>query len=289
MRGQLQRRDRALIGGTFAIDYKVRIMNYYEERQERRRERYLDLASKNEAKSVSALKASHNATAGIPFGQPILMGHHSEKRHRAALNCSDNAMRHSIAADKRAAYYAIKAAGVGKGGISSDDPEAVTKLQARIDKAEAKQAMMKAVNKIIKSKKLTDTERFKRLYDEHEIGEFMVRELMEPDFCGRVGYPGYELTNNNANIRRMRQRIEQLHQAPTETTERECNGVRVVNNTEENRVQLIFPGKPPAEVRAILKGHGFRWSRYNTAWQRHLNNAGIYAAEQVLASIAKQE
>lgn len=260
-------------------------MNHYEEKQEAKRQRYLDLADRNEAKSASAMSASHNATAGIPFGQPILVGHHSEKRHRAALNRSDNTMRRSIEADDKAAYYRGKAAGVGKAGISSDDPEAVTKLQAKIDAAEKRQAMMKATNKIVRSK-ATDDKKIQRLCAALNSQHARVAPLLEPDFCGRVGFPGYELTNNNANIRRMKQRIKTLKSAPTETTEENHeNGVSIVQNVEENRVQIIFPGKPSAEVRAILKSHGFRWSRYNGAWQRHLNNAGTYAAESVLTAI----
>ncbi len=53
-------------------------------------------------------------------------------------------------------------------------------------------------------------------------------------------------------------------------------GVNLVQNVEANRVQLIFPGKPSADVRAELKARGFRWSPSEGAWQRHLNNAGIY-------------
>src|SRR3546814_18530240 len=36
------------------------------------------------------------------------------------------------------------------------------------------------------------------------------QKLLTPDFAGRVGFPSYALTNNNANIRRIQQRIKQL-------------------------------------------------------------------------------
>lgn len=262
-------------------------MNHYEEKQERKRQRYLDLADKNEAKSASASQASHNATAGIPFGQPILVGHHSEKRHRAALNRSDNAMRRAIEADDKAAYYRGKAAGVGKAGISADDPEAVTKLQAKIDAAEQRQVLMKACNKIIRQK-MKDEAKVLALRAEG-IDEANTKALLVPDFCGRIGFAGYELSNNSANIRRMRKRIEELKQAPIESKEEQRGEITLIHNTEENRVQLIFPGKPSAEIRAIVKARGFRWSRYQGAWQRQLNHAGIYAANEVLKSITAEE
>lgn len=259
-------------------------MNHYEEKQERRRQRYLDQADKNEAASSTAHQASRNATAGIPFGQPILVGHHSEKRHRRALERSDNAMSRAVDHSDKAAYYRGKAAGVGKAGISSDDPEAVTKLQAKIDGAQAWQKKMKACNSIIRARDHDDNKVY-RLKTEQGLSEGAAWKLLKPDFCGRLGFPRYELTNNNANIRRMKQRIEQLRSAPTETTEQQHGDITVVQNADENRVQIIFPGKPPAEVRAILKAHGFRWSPYNTAWQRHLNNASIYAAGSALTEI----
>ena len=52
-------------------------------------------------------------------------------------------------------------------------------------------------------------------------------------------------------------------------------------NREENRVQIIFDGKPDADVRAALKQNGFRWAPSQGAWQRMLNQNGICAARQV--------
>lgn len=260
-------------------------MNKYEEKQERKRERFEELAQKNRDRSAAEFKKadlSEGAT-GIPFGQPILVGHHSEGRHRRTLERADNAMRRSINADKKADYYAGKAAGVGTGGISSDDPEAVTKLREKIDKAEKAQKFMKACNKIIRSN-VKDEAKILTLRAEG-IGEATAKTMLEPDFCGRIGFAPYQLQNNNANIRRMLQRVELLRQAPTETTETERNGVKIVENADENRIQLIFDGKPPAAVRDILKAQGFRWSRFNMAWQRHLNAAGRYAASYAMDSI----
>ncbi len=67
------------------------------------------------------------------------------------------------------------------------------------------------------------------------------------------------------------------------------DGVKLVENVEANRVQLLFPGKPAADIRDVLKRNGFRWAPSEGAWQRQLNNAGIYAAQQVLKYLAAQE
>ena len=47
-------------------------------------------------------------------------------------------------------------------------------------------------------------------------------------------------------------------------------GFQVERNTDINRLQLKFDGKPEANVRSILKSNGFRWSPREGAWQRQL-------------------
>ena len=63
--------------------------------------------------------------------------------------------------------------------------------------------------------------------------------------------------------------------------------VEVVENVEADRIQLVFPGKPDAEIRSMLKTNGFRWSPREGAWQRHLNNAGRGAVQQVLSGLQR--
>lgn len=50
------------------------------------------------------------------------------------------------------------------------------------------------------------------------------------------------------------------------------NGVKVVENVEENRLQVFFPGKPDEETRTKIKRAGFRWSPTNGCWQAYLTN-----------------
>ena len=100
-------------------------------------------------------------------------------------------------------------------------------------------------------------------------------------------FASYELTNNNANIRRMRERLEQLEKAKnTETKEHDINGISVVANTEAMRIQLFFPGKPDDATRTLLKSNGFLWAPSVGAWQRQLTSNGRYACKMVLKQIA---
>ena len=101
-----------------------------------------------------------------------------------------------------------------------------------------------------------------------------------------VPYPPYCLTNNNAKIRTAKQRIKELEEAKVsahgEDIETGIEGLKIVENTEAMRIQLIFDDKPSADVRDVLKSYGFRWSPRFSAWQRHLNSNGKYAVKKVL-------
>jgi hypothetical protein len=58
--------------------------------------------------------------------------------------------------------------------------------------------------------------------------------------------------------------------------------VRVLQNTEQNRLQLFFPGKPEQEVIEKLKSRGFKWSPRNQAWQRQLTPNAIHVLPYIL-------
>lgn len=76
------------------------------------------------------------------------------------------------------------------------------------------------------------------------------------------------------------------NETPKESTEHEINGVKIVENTEENRLQLLFDGKPAPEIITLLKKHAFKWSPRFQAWQRILTpNAKFALKNYILAEI----
>jgi hypothetical protein len=254
-------------------------MNSYEQKQEARRQRYKARATKARQEAEQHKAASDRLVAHIPFGQPILVGHHSEGRHRRTLERSQNLMFKMVDDYKKADHDEQKAASVGAGGISSDDPEAIRKIKEELIDLEAKQERMKAVNKHLK--KGDDAALLAMGYT-----EAVILKLKTPDFAGRPGYPDYAITNNGANIRRLKKRIEDLTaKAGDITTEQTINNVRIVDSVEDNRLQLFFPGKPSEEIRAKLKSAGFRWSPYAGAWQRHRSNTANYLARQIVETL----
>jgi len=230
-------------------------MNSYEQKQEARRERLERAADRAKQESDSRFDRARGSIAGIPPGQPILVGHHSEKRHRAALRRHDTNMRAGCDAADRAQDLASRAESVGSGGISSDDPDAVEKIRERIVELETKREGLKASN----------------------------REARKQ---GRERLPAYVLSNLGANIRRLRERIKTLEdQAETPGRERlEGDGWKLYEDVEENRTCIDFPGKPSAEIRGRLKSAGFRWAPSMGRWQRQRSNGAWQSALFALTS-----
>lgn len=280
-------------------------MNHYEAKQEARRARLEAAADRAERRAAAAYKRAdlREEVSGIPFGQPILVGHHSERRHRAAIERADRAMRASIEEGKRARDLRARADAVGSGGISSDDPDAAEKIRAQIARHEEYQRVMRECNKALRAALKAAPELAERGPDCAAFAGYLAKleaivanfpastaaAMLKPDACGRRGYADFQLANNSANIRRLKARLASIEReaARRETAEapaeREVNGVRVIENADENRLQLIFPGKPDGAMRARLKSAGFRWAPSAGAWQRQLNNGARWAAERVLS------
>ena len=252
-------------------------MNDYEAKQEARRERLLAGAVRASEEADAQWRRMDNIAAHIPMGQPILIGHHSEKRHRRDLKTMDNAMRKSVEATKRAAELERRAASVGTGGISSDDPEAVVKLKAQLAERETDQVEMKRINRA-----------FKKTGDLNEVDmpdatRSAIAKTMSIFPWQDRPFPAYALQNNNAQIRRLRQRVSELQARAAAPVAEDITGTwyRISEDRADNRILVEFEDKPPADVRTLLKSHGFRWSPTRGAWCRQINNRARYCATLV--------
>ena len=151
----------------------------------------------------------------------------------------------------------------------------VALMKQKLKKAEDHQEYMKATNKIIR-KKITEKERVEQL---EKIG---VKAGMSKLLIETGGYETYQLTNNNANIKRMKDRVvdmEKKESTPTSTTK--FSGGEIIDNNQADRVQIFFDEKPDAEMRGKLKGSGWRWSPSNGVWQRKRTNAALHSAQQI--------
>lgn len=175
----------------------------------------------------------------------------------------------------------------GKEVIKSDDERAIEKLEEKLEDLKSTQERMKAANKAIRMK---DTEAGNDTLREIGYSEEAIKQLREPDFCGRLGYPDYQLSNNNANIHRVEERLKRLKAVKERgSSEQEYKTFKVVENTEAMRYQIIFDGKPDTETRSLLKSNGFKWAPSHGAWQRQITANGKYALNIVVEKLKEME
>lgn len=255
-----------------------KVSNSYEAKKAAKIERFRERAEKARKESDSLRKRADQMSDVIPLGQPILIGHHSEKADRRYRERIHSTYRKSFESSKYAEELEQRAIAAEKNtSISSDDPEAIEKLKLKVEILEEKQRMMKEVNKLVKKQD-------KKGLAELGFSEARIHLFLTPDrFQGYLGYPGYALTNNGANIRSTKERIERLEkQREQVTTEQELpNGIKIVDNVEENRFQLFFPGKPSEAVRSQLKQFGFRWTPSAGCWQSYRNHNSMYFGKKI--------
>jgi len=252
-------------------------------KKEEKADRYRDRAANATTKASQHYNNSTEIANMRPFGQPILVGHHSEKRDRRDQDKIFSSMRKSVEETEKADYYNQKAKAVENNtAISSDDSNAVIKLKEKLRKAEQNQEAMKTINKVVRNKKLSNEEKINKITNLTGWSKDIATKILEPDFCGRVGFPSYKLTNNNANIKRMKDRVKSLERkAQDETTETDFDGGYISDNVEANRVQIFFDSMPIVEIRTQLKSNGFRWARSIGAWQRHRSPQALYLAKNI--------
>lgn len=260
-------------------------MNEYEIKQEEKKQRYLDRAEQLRIQSEQTLDRARQMASVIPFGQPILVGHHSERRDRNFRNRIHDTYGRGFEAAKKADYYEQKAASVGKGGISSDDPEAVVKLREKLANLENTQALYKAINAAHK-KFLKDPASLDKS-DLSEASKDIIRNYQPRYSWEPHPIAPYQLTNNSAEIRRCKKRIEELGAKAELTDASETIGeIEIRQDVAENRVMIIFPGKPSEEIRTLAKRNGFKWSPTRGAWVRMLSAGALWNAREVAKAAA---
>jgi hypothetical protein len=255
----------------------------YEERKEQRIDRYAEKAKKAEEASQLAYARSKKIGEGIPFGQPILVGHHSEKRHRADAGRIEAAIEKSVTEGEKAAYYADKADTASSNRtISGDNPEAVKLYQDKLEKLEADQERMKTVNKAYKK---GDAELKALGMDDGQIANVKA-DIQKSHPWDDKPFPTWALSNNSAEIRRIKEKIETLGRLDGLEAELiKFSGGKLRISVDINRVQFIFDDIPVPEIRAMLKSHGFKWARSEGAWQRQRTLNAIHVAKRLISDI----
>ena len=162
----------------------------------------------------------------------------------------------------------------------------VERLQSKLDTLTELHEKMKAANKIVRSKKMSEEEQIDELVA-LGLNEKQAVEILKPtERWQSVGFPTYQLQNNLAKIKATQAAIER-HKAMAEADDKEIefNGGRVVVCNSDERMRCYFDEIPSAEVRNLMKRNAFKWSPKNGAWQRQLTANGEFDTKRILAEL----
>ena len=162
--------------------------------------------------------------------------------------------------------------------ISSGDPQALEKLTAKLEQSKELQDTMKVVNAYWR--------KFGTCKGAPGITDVQAEKLEKRIETGysweKQPFTSYELTNNNAEIKRLEKRIQELtYNNEVGFSGWDFEGGYAEANTEMNRLQLYFDEKPDEQRRTILKSNGFKWAPSQGAWQRQLTDNAIYSAGRI--------
>ena len=266
-------------------------MNAYEERKFKRIERYREY--RRNAKE-RADKHADKAQQMIDMigGQPILIGHHSEKRHRNDINRIDRNFAKAVEEQDKSDYWAHRAeAAESNNTISYKDPEAAEKLKTKIAELERLQESYKAANAKLRAAKITldDPQHVEKL-QALGLSDFLTKEAIS---CNRYSFTGKDfiilptwlLSNNNSNLKRYKERLKQMELVAQRLESFEAISTdkgEIVKNEEYNGIEVYFPGKPEQEIIDKLKSHGFKWSGRSKCWYHKYSDYALQAAQEII-------
>jgi hypothetical protein len=253
---------------------------------EARLERRRDWAESRDRKSDASFNAARSIADNIPLGQPILVGHHSERHARRDAARIDNGMRKGVESMKMAERHRGVAGTLAhqlETTIFSDDPDAIDALKEKIAKLEARRESLKAINAAYRKAKGAPGWSLECMRNEYERTAFAPGESpMEKAWANlkaqcpweKKPVPTYELTNLGANIRRLEDRVKVIEARAEETKQAEAAGGLVIRSSFKDLdlgpedwdnaepgdyCTVTFAEKPARKIIDELKGAGYHW------------------------------
>jgi len=114
------------------------------ERAEERADRFDDYSASRADDADRAHKAVETIAGGIPFGQPLLVGHHSEKHARRDAEKIENGMRRAVKMWETSVYWTQRAAGAIRAAKYKERPDVRARRIKGIEADKRKQERARA-------------------------------------------------------------------------------------------------------------------------------------------------
>jgi hypothetical protein len=228
------------------------------ERLDNKVERRQEWADKAAERSTASFNRAHSLVANIPFGQPILVGHHSERAHRRVIDRMGTAMDKGCELSAKAEMHQSKAGNLQAAldrTIFSDDDNAIEAIEARIARHEAQREQMKRINSLYRK---NDSVGLAELGINMET--LKAKLIAAGPYFGKAPHMPYEMTNLGGRIQADKKRLQAIkaqQDMKQEAADTE-NGV-MVKNHNNGYTSVTFAEKPDYSVISALKDAGFRW------------------------------
>jgi len=159
----------------------------------------------------------------------------------------------------------------------------IERYEAELEGMKANHEKMKEANKRIKSALKNGT----------DISQYLMQEMgVKPHMIEWTLKFGFGLSNNNANMKRVEQRIKELKAKEAQRMEEPeksftFEGGEIIFNYEADRIQIKHDQRPTDEKIKELKRHGFKWSPSNQVWQRQITANAIWTTKRLFSNLQK--
>lgn len=242
-----------------------------------------DLKRDFRAAYIAMLHSKGNTSSWAITGRSGRNSRRESKKMDAADAKTHDVLAVIPAWEKRMKRQAKADATVEAGGEAAE-------LRQKIATRKRGQELMKAANKVIRKKTTSEDEKHGLLVS-MGFSDRNARKLVD-----RAGFESYELTNNNAEIRRLQKRLPDVEAKEVREAQSVVGGFAldteyafdadpapsggtVEYDFADNRLRLHFEDRVSKRDYPALSGWNF--SRLNTAWQRKLTDNAIHAGRDI--------
>ncbi|MFF4777641.1 DUF3560 domain-containing protein [Microtetraspora fusca] len=237
--------DNVTLGRSFAEAEADR-----NERAEERADRYGERADRNTAAGNARWDRTRERLSHIPLGQPILVGHHSERRHRRLIDWAHTQDGKAIEETKKGKYWAGRAQAAENYQRHREDPGTTRR---RIEKLEADRRRIVRV--------LEDGwERTVHAGEELPEGARVLHTYGDGDrWCKVPSSPGYK-ASREADLAQIDDELGYWREVLAQAEQR---GVKLWSKADfEKGDFVIYFGEAVEVVRANAKSVSIPWAHY---------------------------